>query len=162
VASFTGAEIAKDEGIIDLELEHIYKHVVNQMIHIRENVIKINKTDYESILGDYVYKKLDKILVIKGDKATLEPRGPIVARIEVEESMLIVSKSDFKEYLNLLKITPREFEDNMRENEILIHDKKARLTTGWKSAVSPVNINAYWFKTPIPVEWLNGDPDADS
>lgn len=162
VASFTGAEIAKDAGIIDLELEHIYKHVVNQMIHIRENVIKINKTDYESILGDYVYKKLDKILVIKGDKATLEPRGPIVARIEVEESMLIVSKSDFKEYLNLLKITPREFEDDMRTNGVLIHDKKARLTTGWKSAVSPVNINAYWFKTPIPTEWLNGDPDADS
>ena len=67
-----------------------------------------------------------------------------------------------KTYLNLLKITPREFEDDMRTNGVLIHDKKARLTTGWKSAVSPVNINAYWFKTPIPTEWLNGDPDADS
>lgn len=162
MANFTAGDIANGAGIINLELEHIFESIVRQMIHIRDTVLKVNFTDYESILGDYVYKKLDKILIVNENKVTLEPKNSLVARIEVENSLLIISKSDFKEYLNLLKITPREFEDNMRANNILIDDKKARLTTGWKSAVSPVNINAYWFKTAIPEEWLHGDPDAVS
>lgn len=162
MANFTGGEIANGAGIINLELEHIYESIVKQMIHIRESVIKVNGTDFESILGDYIYKKLDKLLIVKEGKVTLEPRGPLVARIEVDNSLLIISKSDFKEYLNSIKVTPREFEDNMRANNILIDDKKARLTTNWKSAVSPVNINAYWFKTAIPEEWLHGDPDSDN
>jgi len=160
MANFTAGDIAKGAGIINLELEHIYESIVRQMIHIRDTVIKVNHTDYESILGDYIYKKLDKLLVINDNKVTVEPRYTLVARIEVHTGMLIISKSDFKEYLNDLKITPREFEDNMRSLNILVGDKKARLTTGWKNAVSPININAYWFKTAIPEEWLHGDPDA--
>jgi hypothetical protein len=50
----------------------------------------------------------------------------------------------------------REFEADMRERKVLFDDKKGRLTTGWKSAISTDPAYLYWFRTEIPSELLNG------
>jgi len=49
----------------------------------------------------------------------------------------------------------REFEFDMREKKILVDDKKGRLTTGWKSAISVDPAYLYWFKTEIPSDLFN-------
>ena len=85
----------------------------------------------------------------------MEPRGPIVARIVSEESLVQVSKAELKKFLSERKISTREFEADMRSRNKLIDDKKGRLTTGWKNAISVDPAYLYWFKTEIPSELID-------
>jgi len=82
----------------------------------------------------------------------MEPRGQLVGRIVSEEGLLQVSKTEFKKFLSERQVSLREFEFDMREKKILVDDKKGRLTTGWKSAISVDPAYLYWFKTQIPSE----------
>ena len=147
-----GASMANQANITAWELDRIYHEAVLKMIEIRDNVVKVNRTDYQSVLGDFINKNMGNILVLKDGKVTMEPRGQIVGRIVSEEGLLQVSKTEFKKFLAERKIGSREFEFDMRDKKILVDDKKGRLTTGWKSAISTDPAYLYWFKTEIPNE----------
>lgn len=157
----TAGEIVVNEmKLLDLDLERIYHQVTLDMINIKDNVVKVNKTDYQSLLTEFVLANLDKTLVLKeGGKVVGEPRGAIVARIESEKSLLQVSKTEFKKYLNTRQINAREFEFDMREKGILFDDKKGRLTTGWKSAIHLDPAYLYWFNQKFPEDLIVTDDD---
>lgn len=160
MATCGGGQIADTAKIIRLDVPRVYDKVVGEMISIRENVIKLNKIDYQAILSDYINKNLGSLLVIKEGRVTMEPRNSIVARIETEKSLLQVSKSAFKAYMAEKNISYREFEKDMQERNILSPDhtdKKSRLTAGWKNSVSVSPTYLYNFKTEIPPEWLTHD-----
>ena len=157
----TAGEIVVNEmGLLDLDLERIYHQVTLDMINIKDNVVKVNKTDYQSLLTEFVLANLDKTLVLKeGGKVVGEPRGAIVARIESEKSLLQVSKTEFKKYLNTRQINAREFEFDMKERGILFDDKKGRLTTGWKSAIQLDPAYLYWFNQKFPEDLIVAEDD---
>jgi hypothetical protein len=157
----TAGEIVVNEmGLLDLDLERIYHQVTLDMINIKDNVVKVNKTDYQSLLTEFVLANLDKTLVLKeGGKVVGEPRGAIVARIESEKSLLQVSKTEFKKYLNTRQINAREFEFDMKERGILFDDKKGRLTTGWKSAIHLDPAYLYWFNQKFPEDLIVAEDD---
>jgi hypothetical protein len=154
-ATFGGGSIANEHNITGYDLERIYHQTMLSMIEIRDNVVKVNRTDYPSLLGDFINKNMGNALVLKDGKVTMEPRGQIVARIVSEEGLLQVSKSEFKKFLAERQVSLREFEFDMREKKVLVDDKKGRLTTGWKNAIAVDPAYCYWFKTQIPDEWFD-------
>jgi hypothetical protein len=147
-------EMAHNENIINLDVNRVFNEAMLEMITIRDKVVKVNRTDYPSVLGDYVNKNLGNILVIKDNKVAMEPRGQIVGRIVSDENLMQISKTDFKKYLAERQISSREFEFEMREKNLLIDDKKGRLTTGWKSAVHVDPAYLYWFRTELPDDFF--------
>jgi len=151
--------IANEHNITAYALDRTYEATVASMIEIREKVIRVNRSDYPSMLADFINRNMANILVIKDGKVTMEPRGPIVARIVSEESLVQVSKAELKKFLAERKISTREFEADMRARGKLIDDKKGRLTTGWKNAISVDPAYLYWFKTELPTELID---DSDS
>lgn len=148
-------EIATNANIIDLNVERVYTEIMHQMILIKDNVLKLNRTDYQSLIGDYFNKHVNNFLVIKNGSVTMEPRGSIVGRIVSDDGTMQVSKSDFKKFLYEQGVSSREFEFEMRNLGILTDDKKGRLTTGWKSAVQVDPAYLYWFKTELPEELID-------
>ena len=155
-SNFGGSSMANQAGITGWELDRIYHETVLKMIEIREKVVKVNRTDYPSVLGDFINKNMGNILVLKDGKVTMEPRGQIVGRIVSEDNLLQVSKTEFKKFLAERKVSSREFEFDMRQQNILFDDKKGRLTTGWKSAIHVDPAYLYWFKTTLPENFFNG------
>lgn len=153
--NFGGADMANQADITAWQLDRIYHETILKMIEIREKVVKVNRTDYPSVLGDFINKNMGNILVLKDGKVTMEPRGQLVGRIVSEEGLLQVSKTEFKKFLAERKVSSREFEFDMRDKKILVDDKKGRLTTGWKSAISTDPAYLYWFKTEIPNDLFN-------
>jgi hypothetical protein len=149
------ATIANEHGITDYALDRTYETAVVEMINIRDKVIKINRSDYPSVLADFINRNMANILVIKEGRVTMEPRGPIVARIVSDESLVQVSKAELKKFLGDRKISTREFETDMRSRNKLVDDKKGRLTTGWKNAISVDPAYLYWFRTELPAELIN-------
>jgi hypothetical protein len=150
-ANFGAASIANEHNITAYDIDRIYHETIRAMIDIRDNVVKVNRTDYRSLLGDFVNKNMGNILVIKDEKVTMEPRGQIVARICSDENLLQISKSEFKKFLAERQISPREFEFEMKDKKILVDDKKGRLTTGWKSAIQVDPAYLYWFRTELDI-----------
>jgi hypothetical protein len=147
--------MAHAANIINLDISRVYHETVREMITIRDKVVKVNRTDYPSVLSDFLHKNTNSLLVIKDSKVTKEPTNQIVARMVSDENLLQVSKTALKKYLAECQISTREFEFEMRQNGQLIDDKKGRLTTGWKSAIQIDPTNLYWFKTALPDDFFN-------
>jgi hypothetical protein len=158
-AVFTAGEIAVAAGIIDYDLERIYHKVILELNNIKLNVVKVNSTDYSSVLSDFMYENMGNILRIRDGKVTDEPRGKLVARICTDEPTR-VSKDAFKEYLHKKKITPREFERAMMESGDLV-DKAAKkhLETGWKPTTTTKAANVYLFKNSM--EFMDAESKSD-
>lgn len=161
-STMTAGTITNQAGITNLDLDRIYHAVLLEMIQIRDKVIKVNRTDYDSILGDFINSSLGKVLVIKNDKVVMEPKGAIVARIETDKDLLQVSKAEIRKFLTERQVSTREFEHDMRSRGILFDEKKGRLTSGWKSGVSASPAYLYWLKSKIPDEWFADDTKSDS
>lgn len=158
-AAMVGGDLATSANLITLDLDRIYDDTVNRMINVRDNVIRVNKVDYESILGDFMNIHIPNTLVFKDSKMTYEPKGQLVARCVSDESLYQVSKTKFKEYLHLKHVNVAEFEDYMKQKNILIDTKKVRLSAGWKSTGSAENVWAYNFKSSLPEAMYVTDDD---
>jgi hypothetical protein len=157
VASVAAAgEIAVDGNIVKLDIERIYKEVVMLLIKISKGTAKINQLDYGSLIGDFMNTNVGGMLVVSENGVVSEPRTALVARGEIQNSMLYISKSAFKAYLSSLQVSSREFEFAMKEAGTLVFDDKQRLSKGWKGVNTPP-VFVYGFKTEIPDDILISD-----
>jgi hypothetical protein len=128
-------EIANDANITELDLERIYRIIVRQMISIKDDVVKVNDVDYEALLGDYVNSKTMNTLIINDGRVTMEPRGPLLVRAEVDTGKLFVSTPDFRKYLTESNISTNEFLFQMQSMKVGIENKKVRIGAGWKDGL---------------------------
>lgn len=134
-AVFTGGEIACEAGIVDLNLDRIYNQVIHEIINIRDNVVRINDVDYESMLGEYINSHQTGILAIEeNNRISMEPRSDLVMRAELDKSLLWIEKRHFREYLAESGISINDFVFKMKEKGYNIRDHKRRMGTGWKAA----------------------------
>jgi len=147
-ASFTGAELAKEAGIHSLNIDRVYAATVAHMISIRDNTIRVNFVDYKSMVGEFVDNYHGQILIIDGERVVEEPHSGqrLVARSEVHNKTIFISKTAFKEFLSKRQISSRQFEKAMEGDGLLAFNGKGRLSTGWKNGIQSPPIYIYGFK----------------
>ena len=131
-AAMTAGEIANDAKITEFDLERIYRVIVGEMIAIRDHVVKVNSIDYESVLSDYINKNQSGILAFLDDKIVMEPRTAFVIRVENDDDIMWVSKTEFDKYLNEMSVSKKEFLYQMKIANIEIAQEKKRMNAGWK------------------------------
>ena len=131
----TAGEIVNSAGILIVDLERIYKHVVGEMITIRDEVVKVNNVDYESVLSDYLDANYDKILAFQEGKIISEPQRQLVIRVDNDKDTMWISKKEFDAYLAELPISTKEFLFQMKAMNVDIEagaSVKQRMNAGWK------------------------------
>lgn len=153
-AGCAAGEIAVGGGICKLDMERIYKEVTMLLIKASKGTAKLNQLDYGSLIGDFMNANAGGMLVVSENGVVSEPRTALVARGEIQNSMLYISKSAFKAYLSQLQVSSREFEFAMKEEGVLVFDDKQRLSKGWKGVNTPP-VFVYGFKTEIPDDILS-------
>lgn len=154
-AGMAGGELAVEAGIVDMDLERIYRDVVSRIIKIKEEVIQVNFVDYKALVANFIYQHLTDFLILDGDRVTSEPKNKsIVGRIEVHNQMQYISKTEFKKYLQELQVSAREFEVGLAEEGVLVAMPKQRLSSGWKAGMSAPPISVYAFKSELPDELI--------
>lgn len=142
---FAGGELANEAGITNFDLDRIFDFVILELLKIREETVKINDVDYPALVTEYVDKNWVNILMFDNGRVINEPRSSLMGRIELNEEMLYIAKTDFKAFLVQKIVGMREFEEGMRATGIRIQTKKMRLSTGWKSGLgvtAPINVFA--------------------
>ena len=134
-AAMVSGEIANTAGITEFDLDRIYKKIVTEMITIKDNVVKVNSIDYESVLSDYINKNQTGILAFTDDKITMEPRTAFVIRVENDINTMWISKTEFDKYLGEMSVSRKEFLFQMKQSGIDIdtgRNVKKRMNAGWK------------------------------
>jgi hypothetical protein len=134
-ATMTAGQIANAAGITEFDLERIYRKMVGEMIAIRDNVVKINSINYESVLSDYINKNQTGILAFSDDKMIMEPRTAFVIRVENDEHTMWISKTEFDKYLSEMLISTKEFLFQVNALGIKVEAGRGivkRMNAGWK------------------------------
>jgi hypothetical protein len=133
--AMTAGEITNAAGITQFDLERIYHKIVAEMVAIRDNVVKVNSVNYESILSDYINRNQTGILAFKDNKIVMEPRTSFVIRVENDSHTMYISKTEFDKYLHEMSISTKEFIFQIMALGIDIDAGKSsvkRMSAGWK------------------------------
>ena len=102
--NITGGLIAKNLGLHDYDMKAIYAWVTKTIMGMREE-IKPPSDDITSVVGDYINRHMQSILVVKADKdnrttvaslPTLEPRGELLIRYEPDTKIMYLVTREFK------------------------------------------------------------------
>jgi hypothetical protein len=150
-ANLVGGIYAKQAGLIDWDLGRIYQWICKR-VEIMRNESEAPLDDVEQVLGDYLYRSIQNILVIDdGDARSKakplpkrEPKGELLVRIEPNTKMMYVSVKQFKEYCVRFQISYSETTRKLKEKGRLIKSDTYRLTKGTNVTVDPVH--CLWLK----------------
>ena len=150
--AFTGAEIACELGLIDFDIERIYRKVVSEVINIRDGVVRINDIDFESVLGEFINASIGSTLSIVNEKVICQPspNKALTIRADFDEQLLYISTTAFDKYLADIGVSGKEFAFYMKNRGIFKEKKKMRLATGWRGAPSEFNVRSYVFNYEPP------------
>ena len=161
---FAGGEIAVEAGIVTLDLQRIFKAVMEKMVEIRKHTFKLNDTDYKQLLGQFFNNNYNGFLTLNEGKVITEPKGPrIVGRIEIHTGLQYISTAAIESFLTApgMQVSVSAAEKAWHKAGVLIkHEndkftKKQRLTTGWKQGTHQNAVACYVFKTELPEDFFN-------
>jgi hypothetical protein len=133
-ATFAGAEVANEAGIVKFELDHIYDAIISQLINLRDNVFNVNNIDYENILSEYINEHVSGLLAFENGSVSMEPRSSLIMRAEIDESLFCIEKKHLREYFAKQGVSIQDFIFKMKSLGYNIIEHKRRMGTGWKSA----------------------------
>jgi hypothetical protein len=148
--SFAGGEIANNAGIVNVDLEKVYKRVIIEMIQLRDKTVKLNKVDYMALFELFMAENHSGLLIFNDGQlvSAPSPSSPLIGRIEVHNQVQYISRTAFKDFITAKQVSTGEFEAAARAEGALIDVKKVRLATGWKSGMGSTNgVTCYAFKT---------------
>jgi hypothetical protein len=163
-SSFAGGELAVEANIVVLDIERIYKVVIQRMIDIRKNTFKLNETDYKELLGLFFNNHHSGFLILNEGKVVREPKAPkVVGRIEVHTGLQYISAEALEKYMNApgMQVSMAAAEKAWLKDGILVKhpdDKvtcRKRLTTGWGVGTHQNAIKCYAFKTDLPEDFFD-------
>jgi hypothetical protein len=158
-ATFAGGELAVEAGIIQLDLERIFKSIILEIIQLKDDTVKINATDYPALVSEFFLDHWAGVLVLEEPGKVIQAPSlgkPVVARSEIYNSTHIISKSAFKKLcLAPKQVSSKEFEEAMKPHGLKVD--RDRITTnsgGWGRGLYNNAIGVYIIKAKLPDEVL--------
>ena len=150
-AIMAGAQIAERAGIISLDYEHVYKFILERLHKLHDEYSSAG-VNYEDLLSEFLSSNMLGILAFnESDKVSVEPRGKdLIARAEVNEGKVWISKTAMKEYLHEHQINITHFESELLKKGVMVNNKaKKKMAAGWKSSFGAMNLWCYEIKLDV-------------
>jgi hypothetical protein len=146
--TMVSSELAAKADIVHLDTQRIYKKMVGEMIDIRDNVVRSNSVNYQSLIGEFLHLNNSNTLIISGGHTTTEPRHTLVVRLDMDKGELCLNKSIFRKFLTEENnVTPKQWLFQMAQTGAKITEKRKRMASGWKTGIDQFNIDAYILDT---------------
>lgn len=158
-ATFAGGELTIEAGIIELDLERVFDAVILEIIQLKDDTVKINKTDYPGLLTEFFLENWAGVLVLEEPGKVIQAPAlgrPVIGRSEIYNSTHYVAKSAFKKFLAPKQVSTREFEEAMKSHGLKV--ERQRITNnsgGWGKGLYDNAIGVYAIRAKLPDELLN-------
>jgi len=146
---YTAERILRELGWFEFDMVRIMNVVGGAFNDIINGKRKADSNTREDVLGDFINKNIQNMLVVNNGKVSTAPRGPLYIRAEVEESTIFVSTSALKAYLHEIKLGIKEFETKLTDAGVLKGKLRKQMAAGWSDAVGSTNVQAYAFETDL-------------
>lgn len=149
-ACFAGGELARNAGIVELDVNRIFDFVMLQSIMVKDKTVKDNTVDYEALLNEFLNNNHNGILIFNDGHTTSTIYGPLIGRVELDKGRQYVSKTAFRKFIiEECRVSTDEMETVLKAKGVLVGTEKMRLSTGWKGGTfGPVA--CYEFKAELP------------
>ena len=147
-ANITGGLIARNIGLIDWNMQRIYKFATSKILSLREDV-KPPAQDAVATIGDYINRHMQNILVVQDavDMRTqkpmmpqLEPRGELLIRYEPDTKKMYVAAKPFKNDCVRFQVNYKETLKDLEGKGIYVGTMNKRLSKGMKVTSPGVHI----------------------
>jgi hypothetical protein len=157
-ACLSAGQIAERAGIISLDYERIYGHLLEELHRLHDEYSSAG-VNFEDLLSEFLSINMNGILAFnESDKVSVEPRGKdLVARAEVTEGKVWIAKTAIKEFLHEKQINVSQFESELLKKGVMLNSKaKKKMAAGWKSAIGAMNLWCYEVKLDVS-DVINGE-----
>mgnify|MGYP006082628367 FL=1 len=142
--TMVGGEIAAEADVVHIDLERIYKHIITEMIDIRENVVNKNEINYQSLVGEFINANNSNTLIVTAGHVTTEPKNTLVIRLDVDKRELCLSKAIFRKWLMEEKnVSPKQWMHQMNQSGTEVKEKRKKMAGNWKKGMDHFNVDAY-------------------
>jgi len=144
--NIVGGLIARRLGIIDWDIDAIYHWACGCILDLRKEA-NTPLSGVEQIVGDYLYRNMQSILVIDGlaDRRSgmqplpkREPKGNLTVRIEPDTKLLYLAAKPFKEFCVEFQVNYNETVRKLSEKGLVVNRALKRLATGTNVVAPPV------------------------
>jgi hypothetical protein len=168
-AWLTGAEIAKELGLHDIDIERIYRYLIAELHRL---VIKLEGTMLSAtdVLESFIYRNTSNMLVVdstvslKKTPSYIPARTPLnyrglVMRFEPDVGRVYINQADLRAYIKELKFSLQKFEEGLKDSGVMTEPpKKMRMAASW--ALAPqTTVMAYGFNFKIDLD--NADANKE-
>jgi hypothetical protein len=151
-ANIVGGIIARKLRLIDWTIDGVYEWACSQVDRMRIESAPMS-TDPEEIVGDYINRNMQNILIIdEGDARSnvkplpkREPKGELRIRIEPNTKTIYIASKPFKEFCVAHQVNYAETLRRLKERGKLIKNDLRRLSKGL-SGVAGVPVQCVWLK----------------
>ena len=150
--NITGAHLAKQLNLIDIDVERVLRWSTYELIPILRQQISEPKIDFISVLGSFLNTNRGNILVVNGtaDARTdlypaplVEPRFELSIRLEPDEKTLYVSSKAIRRYCAQEQIIFKDLILDLGEKNIYRGTKRKRLAKGTSIDSPPVETHIF-------------------
>jgi hypothetical protein len=122
--------------------------MVQEMIDIRDNVVRTNSVNYQSLIGEFLHLNNSNTLIINGGHSTTEPKNTLIVRLDMDKKELCLSKPAFRKFLTEENnVTPKQWLFQMAQTGVKIIEKKKKMAANWKPGIDQFNVEAYIIDT---------------
>jgi len=155
--NITGGLIAKNLGLIDLDMKRLYDWMINMLNEMRTEV-KPPESNPVTILGDYINHNLLHALVVNGEadaRSNLmalplqEPKGELLIRYEPDTKDLYITAKSFKDFCVKYQINYKDTIKLLTDTGVFKEAVNKRMSKGMKlvsPAVRALRFNATNFE----------------
>jgi hypothetical protein len=141
--------VLRDMDWIEFDMDRIMNVMGVKFNQIIAGKRRSDADTREDVLGDFINKNVQNILVLRDGKVTMAPRGPLYIRAEVDTGVIYISTSALKQYLHEIKLGIKDFESRMSNAGLLKSKVRKQMASGWNEAIGATNVQAYMITTDI-------------
>jgi hypothetical protein len=155
-ANITGGFIAKMLGLIDWDMNAIYRWACNMILTLREEVTP-PATSASQTIGDFINRYIKNTLVINDKvdsrytgtelRPSMEPTGELIIRYEPDTKMLFIVAKKLRDYCVQYQISYKETVAKLKSDGILIKSDTKRMSKGMK--INTTGVQALWLDTSV-------------
>jgi hypothetical protein len=149
-ANITGGFIAKMLGLIDWDMNAIYRWACNMILTLREEVAP-PATSASQTIGDFINRYIKNTLVINDKvdsryvgtelRAVMEPTGELIIRYEPDTKMLFIVAKKLRDYCVQYQISYKDTVARLKSDGILIKSDLKRMSKGMKLNTTGVQVH---------------------
>jgi hypothetical protein len=143
------ARILREMDMLYLDIDRIMDVMGIKFNEIIASKRRADTDTREDVLGDFINKNVQNVLVLRDNKTTLTPRGPLYVRAEVDNGLIFISTSAMKQYLLDIRLGVKDFENRLTTAGMLKGKIRKQMAAGWNDAIGSTNVQAYVIATEV-------------